>query len=139
MPSAFSQTAVVGDLVEIVSGLGPTLAEIVVGPDASGYVVIQLPTGIQVPVNTQKLRLVQKAGTPNASIAVGAAVGWVDAHIVEKGSVDQVALPLTYRGAVNRRRQPQRLRLAATPDESTGYLGPSPTVSTGSARSFGKG
>lgn len=89
-PPAFSQTAVVGDLVEIVSGLGPTLAEIVVGPDASGYVVIQLPTGKQVPVNTQKLRLVQKAGTPNASIAVGAAVSWVDAHIVEKGSVVKV-------------------------------------------------
>ncbi len=89
-PQAFSQTAVVGDLVEIVTGLGPTLAEIVVGPDASSYVVIQLPTGKQIPVNTQKLRLVQKAGTPNASIAVGAAVSWVDAHVVEKGSVVKV-------------------------------------------------
>ena len=65
-PEAVSQNrARVGDLVEYVSGLGPTLAEIVVDPDASGYVVILLPTGKEVPVNTQKLRLVQSAGTPN--------------------------------------------------------------------------
>jgi hypothetical protein len=89
-PLARSQTAQVGDLVEFTSGLGPTLAEIVVGPDASGYVVIRIPTGKQIPVNTQKLRLVQKAGTPNASIPVGAAVSWIDAHIVERGSVVKV-------------------------------------------------
>jgi hypothetical protein len=89
-PQARSQTAQVGDLVEFTSGLGPTLAEIVVGPDAGGYVVIRIPTGKQIPVNSQKLRLVQKAGTPNASIPVGAAVSWIDAHIVERGSVVKV-------------------------------------------------
>ncbi|NOT25135.1 MAG: hypothetical protein HOP16_03430 [Acidobacteria bacterium] len=89
-PQARSQTAQVGDLVEIVSGLGPTLAEIVVGPDAGGYVVIQIPTGKQIPVNTQKLRLVQKAGTPNAPMRVGTAVSWTDAQIVERGSVVKV-------------------------------------------------
>ena len=89
-PQARSQTAQVGDLVEVVSGLGPTLAEIVVGPDASGYVVIRIPTGKEIPVNTQKLRLVQKAGTPNASMPVGAAVSWIDADIVERGSVVKV-------------------------------------------------
>ncbi len=87
---AASERASVGDLVEVVSGLGPTLAEIVVGPDASGYVTIQLPTGKQVPVNTQKLRLVQKAGVPNAAISVGAAVSWLDANVMEKGSVTKV-------------------------------------------------
>ena len=88
---AISQNvAKVGDLVEFTSGLGPTLAEIVEGPDASGYVVIVLPTGKRVPVNTQKLRLVQAAGTPNASITVGEAVGWVDGDYKQKGSVVKV-------------------------------------------------
>jgi hypothetical protein len=89
-PQARSQTAQVGDLVEVTTGLGPTLAEIVVGPDAGGYVVIQVPTGKQIPVNTQKLRLVQKAGTPNAPTPVGAAVSWIDSNIVERGSVVKV-------------------------------------------------
>jgi hypothetical protein len=89
-PQARSQTAQVGDLVEVTTGLGPTLAEIVVGPDASSYVVIQIPTGKQIPVNTQKLRLVQKAGTPNASMPVGTAVSWTDANVVERGSVVKV-------------------------------------------------
>ncbi len=90
-PEAMSENrAKVGDLVEFTSGLGPTLAEIVEGPDASGYVVILLPTGKRVPVNTQKLRLVQVAGTPNASIAVGEPVGWVDGDYKQKGSVVKV-------------------------------------------------
>jgi hypothetical protein len=90
-PEATSQNrAQVGDLVEYVSGLGPTLAEIVVGPDASGYVVISLPTGKQVAVNTQKLRLIQTAGTRNASVAVGEPVGWIDGDVAEKGSVVKV-------------------------------------------------
>lgn len=90
-PEAVSQNrAKVGDLVELVTGLGPTLAEIVEGPDPSGYVVIALPTGKQVPVNTQKLRLVQSAGVPNASIAVGEPVKWVDGGVAEKGSVVKV-------------------------------------------------
>jgi hypothetical protein len=49
-----------------------------------------LPTGKQVPVNTQKLRLVQSAGTPNAPIAVGEPVRWVDGHVAEEGSVVKV-------------------------------------------------
>lgn len=90
-PGAISQNlAKIGDLVEFTSGLGPTLAEIVEGPDPSGYVVILLPTGKQVPVNTQKLRLVQPAGTPNASTAVGEAVSWVDGDYKQKGSVVKV-------------------------------------------------
>ena len=90
-PEAVSQNrARVGDLVEYVSGLGPTLAEIVDGPDASGYVVILLPTGKQVPVSTQKLRLMQSAGTPNAPITVGEPVGWIDGDVAQKGSVVRV-------------------------------------------------
>lgn len=90
-PEALPQNrAKVGDLVEYVSGLGPTLAEIVDGPDPSGYVVLLLPTGKQIPVNTQKLRLVQSAGTPNAPVAVGARVGWIDGNVAEKGSVVKV-------------------------------------------------
>jgi hypothetical protein len=90
-PDAVAQgQARVGDLVEIVTGLGPTLAEIVTGPDPSGYVVIQVPTGKQMPVNTQKLRLVQPAGTPNASMPVGESVSWVDGDYREKGSVVKV-------------------------------------------------
>lgn len=89
-PLAMAQRANVGDLVEYVSGLGPTLAEVVAEPDASGYVMILLPTGKQVPVNTQKLRLVQKAGTPNAAIDAGAAVSWVEGNVKENGSVVKV-------------------------------------------------
>lgn len=90
-PEAVSQNrAKVGDLVELVTGLGPTLAEIVEGPDPSGFVVISLPTGKKVPVNTQKLRLVQSAGTPDAPIAVGEPVRWVDGGVAEKGSVVKV-------------------------------------------------
>jgi hypothetical protein len=90
-PEAVPQNrAKVGDLVELVTGLGPTLAEIVEGPDASGFVVISLPTGKQVPVNTQKLRLVQSAGVPNAPIAVGESVKWVDGDVAEQGNVVKV-------------------------------------------------
>jgi hypothetical protein len=90
-PEALSQNrAKVGDLVELVTGLGPTVAEIVEGPDASGFVVISLPTGKKVPVNTQKLRLVQSAGTPNASIAVNEPVRWVDGGVAEAGSVVKI-------------------------------------------------
>lgn len=90
-PGALAQSrARVGDLVELVTGLGPTLAEIVEGPDASGYVVISLPTGKQVPVQTQKLRLVQTAGTPAASMPVNERVRWVDGGVSEAGSVVKV-------------------------------------------------
>lgn len=90
-PEAAPQNrAKVGDLVEVVTGLGPTLAEIVEGPDPSGYVVISLPTGKQIPVNTQKLRLVQSAGAPNAPIAVGEPVKWTDSGVAEKGTVVKV-------------------------------------------------
>ncbi len=90
-PEALSQNrAKVGDLVELVTGLGPTLAEIVEGPDASGYVVISLPTGKKVPVNAQKLRLVQSVGAPNASIAVNEPVRWVDGGVAQAGSVVKV-------------------------------------------------
>lgn len=89
-PLAAAQRAMVGDLVEFTSGLGPTLAEIVVGPDASGYVIILTPTGDKVPVNTSKLRLIQKAGTPNAAIKVGESVGWVDGGYKEKGTIVKV-------------------------------------------------
>jgi hypothetical protein len=58
----------VGDLVEYVSGLGPTLGEIIVAPDASDYVMLLIPNGEKIPVNAAKLRLVQTAGAPNASI-----------------------------------------------------------------------
>lgn len=90
-PGATAQDmARVGDVVEFTSGLGSTLAEIVVGPDASGYVMIRIPTGKEIPVNTQKLRLVQRAGTPNVSMPAGQAVSWVDGGVREQGTVVKV-------------------------------------------------
>jgi hypothetical protein len=90
-PSAAAQNqAKVGDLVEIVTGLGPTLAEVVTPPDPSGYVVIRVPTGKEMPVNTQKLRLVQRAGTPDVKMPVGEPVSWVDGGVREQGSVVKV-------------------------------------------------
>lgn len=88
--AAQADRAAVGDLVEYVTGLGPTLAEIVVGPDASNYVVVLLPNSKKVPVNLAKLRLVQKAGTPNAPMKIGESVRWVEGNVVERGSVVKV-------------------------------------------------
>jgi hypothetical protein len=89
-PGAEAQNqARVGDLVEIVTGLGPTLAEVVTGPDPSGYVVIRVPTGKEMPVNTQKLRLVQRAGTPTRRCR-RQSVSWVDGNIREQGRVAKV-------------------------------------------------
>ncbi len=87
---AYGATAQVGDLVEYVSGMGPTLAEIVVGPDPSNYVVVRLPTGKEIPVNVTKLRLIQPAGTPDAPMAIGEPVSWVSEHVKEKGTVVKV-------------------------------------------------
>ncbi|MSQ58188.1 MAG: hypothetical protein EXR36_00650 [Betaproteobacteria bacterium] len=91
-PWAASQTnrASVGDLVELTTGMGPTLAEVIAEPDAPGYVLLLIPSGKQVPVNTQKLRLVQKAGTPNAPIKIGEPVSWVDGNFKESGNVVKV-------------------------------------------------
>jgi len=80
----------VGDLVEYTSGLGPTLAEIVAEPDATGYVVVLLPTGKSVPVNPAKLRLIQPAGTPNAKVPVGTPATWSSGGYVEQGQVTKV-------------------------------------------------
>ena len=80
----------VGDLVEIVTGMGPTLAEVVEGPDPSNYILLRIPTGKQIPVNVSKVRLVQKAGTPNAAINAGEAVAWVDANVRQNGNVVKV-------------------------------------------------
>lgn len=88
--AAQAERAAVGDLVEYVSGLGPTLAEIVEGPDAANYVVVQLPTSKKVPVNLAKLRLVQKAGTPNAPMKIGESVRWVEGNVAERGSLVKV-------------------------------------------------
>jgi hypothetical protein len=80
----------VGDLVEIVSGMGPTLGEVIDGPDPSNYILLQIPTGKKVPVNAGKVRLVQKAGTPNAAINAGEPVSWVDGNVRENGNVVKV-------------------------------------------------
>lgn len=90
IPGAGAAGPAVGDLVEVVTGLGPTLAELLVLPDAAGYVTIQLPTGKQMPVNISKLRLIQAAGAPNAAIASGEAVRWKDGGVTESGSVVKV-------------------------------------------------
>lgn len=60
--------------MEFVRGMGPTLGEVVVGPDASNYVVLLIPTGKQIPVNAGKVRLVQKAATPAAGAGSDKAV-----------------------------------------------------------------
>ena len=76
--------------MEIVTGMGPTLAEVVEGPDPSNYILLRIPTGKQIPVNVSKVRLVQKAGTPNAAINAGEAVAWVDANVRQNGNVVKV-------------------------------------------------
>lgn len=92
VPSAWSQDnrPKVGDLVEYVSGLGPTLAEIVAEPDVTGYVMVLLPTGKSVPVHPSKLRLIQRAGTPDAKVQVGAEASWSSGGVAERGQVTKV-------------------------------------------------
>lgn len=88
--TAQAQRPTVGDLVELVTGLGPTLGEITAPMDASGYVMLRLPTGKTLPVMASKLRLVQGAGTPNADIAVGTAASWTSQGVREAGNVTKV-------------------------------------------------
>lgn len=61
----------VGDLAEYTSGFGPTVGEVVDGPDPSGYYVLNVPGSGPVPINGNKLRLVQRSGTPNAPNKAG--------------------------------------------------------------------
>lgn len=61
----------VGDLAEFTSGMGPTVGEVVEGPDPSGYYVLLIPGAGQRPINGNKLRLVQRAGAPNAKFKPG--------------------------------------------------------------------
>lgn len=61
----------VGDLAEYVSGMGPTMGEVIDGPDPFGYYVLLVPGSGEVPVNGNKLRLVQRAGVPNAAMKPG--------------------------------------------------------------------
>ncbi len=90
IPGAWAAGPAVGDLVEIVTGMGPTLAELLVLPDAAGYVTIVLPTGKQIPVNMSKLRLIQAAGAPNAAIASGESVRWKNGGVTENGNLVKV-------------------------------------------------
>jgi hypothetical protein len=73
-----------GDLVEYTSAFGPTMGEVITGPDPSNYYLLAIPG------HAEKMRLVQRAGTPDAAMAVGESVSWTDANIAEKGSVVKV-------------------------------------------------
>lgn len=61
----------VGDLAEYTSGMGPTVGEVLEGPDPSGYYVLAIPGSGPRPINGNKLRLVQRAGAPKASFKPG--------------------------------------------------------------------
>ncbi|MCC7546292.1 MAG: hypothetical protein IT532_00855 [Burkholderiales bacterium] len=63
-----------GDLAEYVSGMGPTVGEVTVGPDESGYVVLSVPGAGEVPVHASKLRLLQRGGKPAAAFKAGEVV-----------------------------------------------------------------
>ncbi len=80
----------VGDLVEFTTGMGPMLGEVLNGPDPSNYYGILVPPKSEKPINGAKLRLIQRAGTPNAAIAAGAAVSWSEGGVTEKGNVVKV-------------------------------------------------
>ena len=80
----------VGDLVEFTTGLGPMFGEVLNGPDQSNYYGILVPSKGEKPINGAKLRLIQRAGAPNAAIATGAAVSWSDGGYIEKGNVVKV-------------------------------------------------
>jgi len=60
-----------GDLAEFTSGLGPMIGEVIGGPDASGYYQLLVPRKGEVPINGNKLRLVQRNGAPDAAFKPG--------------------------------------------------------------------
>ena len=80
----------VGDLVEFTTGMGPMLGEVLNGPDPSNYYGILIPSRGEKPINGAKLRLIQRAGVPNAAIATGAAVSWSEGGVTEKGNLVKV-------------------------------------------------
>jgi hypothetical protein len=79
-----------GDLVEYTSAFGPTLGEVITGPDPSNYYLLAIPGQEDFAIRADKLRLVQRAGTPDAAMNVGEAVSWTEANVAEKGSVVKV-------------------------------------------------
>ncbi len=60
-----------GDLAEFTSGLGPMIGEVIGGPDPSGYYQLLVPRKGEVPINGNKLRLVQRNGVPDAAFKPG--------------------------------------------------------------------
>lgn len=81
----------VGDLVEFTTGMGPMLGEVLNGPDQSNYYGILVPSRGEKPINGSKLRLIQRAGAPNASFKPGDAVEFRgDGNSVYRGSVAKV-------------------------------------------------
>lgn len=81
----------VGDLAEFTSGMGPMLGEVLNGPDPSNYYGILVPGQGEMPINGSKLRLIQRAGTPNAPFKPGEVVDIRDdLHAAHRGSIVKV-------------------------------------------------
>ena len=80
----------VGDLVEFTTGMGPMLGEVINGPDPSNYYMILVPGQGELPMNGSKLRLIQRAGTPNAAFKPGDEVGIREGNTVTRGNVVRV-------------------------------------------------
>jgi hypothetical protein len=91
-PLARSQTGRfnICDLVEYLSPFGPTLGEVLSGPDPSSYYLLAIPGKEDFAIHADKLRVVQRAGTPNAAIDVGEAVSWTEANVADNGKVVKV-------------------------------------------------
>ena len=73
-PKKSDSRIAVGDLVEFTTGMGPMLGEVINGPDPSNYYGILVPSRGEKPINGAKLRLIERAGAPNASFKPGDAV-----------------------------------------------------------------
>ena len=60
------------------------------GPDPSNYYMVLVPGQGEFPMNGSKLRLIQRAGTPNAAFKPGDEVGIREGDSVTRGSVVKV-------------------------------------------------
>lgn len=80
----------VGDLAEFTSGMGPTIGEVIDGPDPFGFYILSIPGAGEKPINGNKLSLIQRAGAPKASLKPGDVVDARSSLGVVRASVVKV-------------------------------------------------
>jgi hypothetical protein len=90
---AFAQTNTrlrEGDLVEFEGTYGPVIGEVISGPDPSIYYLLAIPGAEDFAIHREKLRLLQRAGAPQAAVTVGSPVKWKHRDKLRSGRIEKV-------------------------------------------------